>query len=538
MPTITFSKYELLKDIGKDLDDEALADRISMLGTDLEGIDGDDINVEIFPNRPDLLSQQGFGRALASFIGTKTGLRKYTAKKSGLKVTVKKSTKDCRPFTSCAVIRGLEIDDEKLEEIIQIQEKLHVTFGRNRKRVAIGMYPMEHITPPITFTGLAPNKIKFAPLEAGEMTAKQILEEHDKGKEFAHLVLPLKHYACFVDGAGEFMSFTPIINSNHTGKITEETTDIFLECSGFDFRIVNEATTMITCALADMGGSVETVEVTYEHGNLGTINTPDLAPHPWTLDEEYINKFLGLELKPQEFTEYLEKMGFSYNEKTKEVLVPAYRTDILHQADFAEDIAIAYGYENFTPKIPDTSTIGALSPQTKLHNNLRDILVGHGLIEMKNYHLVNQEVQERITRIDIVKLKSSVSKEFDTLRHDVIVSLLSAAARNKSHEYPQRTFEIGKVFRPGKEESELAILLLGEEENFTQARQILDSVLHGIGKEGTYEAAEEDWLLFGRTARVMNGKTCVATVGEINPKILASFGLEMPGSIIVFSTKI
>jgi len=533
MPTITFSKSELLADIGKELDDEALAERISMLGTDLESIDGDEINVEIFPNRPDLLSQQGFGRAMASFIGTKTGLKKYPTKKGSLKVTVKKSTEDCRPYTSCAVIRGLDITEEKLEEIIQIQEKLHVTFGRNRKRVAIGMYPMEHLTPPITFTGLAPNKIRFAPLDAREMTAKQILQEHEEGKEYAHLVLPLKHYACFLDGTGAFMSLTPIINSEHTGKITEETTDLFLECSGFDFRVVNEATTMIACALADMGGTIETVEVTYEHGTLGRIHTPNLQPHKWTLDEEYLNRVLGLELKPRDFKEQLEKMGYSYNEKTKEVLVPAYRTDILHQADFAEDLAIAYGYENFTTKIPRTSTVGERSHQSKVQQQLREILVGHGLIEMKNYHLVKQELQALITTKNVVQLKSSVSKEFDTLRHDVIVSLLGAATRNKSQEYPQRTFEIGKVFRLGSEEFELAILLLGEEENYTSARQILDSILHGLGREGTYEEHAEDWLLPGRTAKFVVDKKHLATVGELHPKTLAALSLEMPGSVIV-----
>ena len=47
---------------------EELKYRISMLGTDLEGIDGDEITVEVFPDRPDMLSEQGFARAFNSFI--------------------------------------------------------------------------------------------------------------------------------------------------------------------------------------------------------------------------------------------------------------------------------------------------------------------------------------------------------------------------------------------------------------------------------------------------------------------------------------
>ncbi len=68
MPTITISKTELEKYLGKTLPEEELKDRISMLGTDLESIEDNIITVEIFPNRPDLLSLPGFARALSSFI--------------------------------------------------------------------------------------------------------------------------------------------------------------------------------------------------------------------------------------------------------------------------------------------------------------------------------------------------------------------------------------------------------------------------------------------------------------------------------------
>ena len=72
MPTITISRTVFEKLVGKKLGDEELRHKISMLGTDLESMDEKDICVEIFPNRPDMLSEQGFARAFASFIGTKT----------------------------------------------------------------------------------------------------------------------------------------------------------------------------------------------------------------------------------------------------------------------------------------------------------------------------------------------------------------------------------------------------------------------------------------------------------------------------------
>ena len=51
MPTVTLNKTVFEKLVGKKLKLDELKDRISMIGTDLEGINGNEINVEIFPNR-------------------------------------------------------------------------------------------------------------------------------------------------------------------------------------------------------------------------------------------------------------------------------------------------------------------------------------------------------------------------------------------------------------------------------------------------------------------------------------------------------
>ena len=141
MPTITLNKKVLEKITGK-LSLEKLKDRISMLGTDLESIKGDEIIVEVFPNRPDMLSEQGFARALNSFIGKKTGLKQYKVKKSKDRVIIESSVKEVRPYTACCIVKNLKLNEETLKEIIQFQEKLHITFGRNRKRCAIGIYPL------------------------------------------------------------------------------------------------------------------------------------------------------------------------------------------------------------------------------------------------------------------------------------------------------------------------------------------------------------------------------------------------------------
>ena len=57
MPTININRKVLDRVIGRKLSTDELKNRISMLGTDLESIDDDEITVEIFPNRPDMLSE-------------------------------------------------------------------------------------------------------------------------------------------------------------------------------------------------------------------------------------------------------------------------------------------------------------------------------------------------------------------------------------------------------------------------------------------------------------------------------------------------
>src|SRR3989338_2121368 len=93
MPTVTLNRKVLDTLLGKKLSTEDLKDRIAMIGTDLESIDDKEVVVEIFPNRPDMLSEQGFARALRSFLGVQTGLQDYTVKKSGYKVVVDPSVK-------------------------------------------------------------------------------------------------------------------------------------------------------------------------------------------------------------------------------------------------------------------------------------------------------------------------------------------------------------------------------------------------------------------------------------------------------------
>ncbi len=303
MPNITLNKNVFEKLVGKKLPIDKLKDRISMLGTDLEKIDGKEIEVEIFPNRPDMLSEQGFARAFSSFIGAKTGVRKYNINKSKEKVIIENSVKDIRPYTSCAIVKGIHFNDEKIKEIIQIQEKLHIGFGRNRKRCAIGIYPFETIKTPIYYRALKPEEIKFRPLESSKiMNGKQILSRHKAGREYANLLEGKDKYPIFIDSNNHILSMPPIINSHLTGKITEKTKDVFIECSGFDFKVQQQCLNILVTTLADMGAKIYSMELSYGKKK---ITTPDLKPTTIKVDIRYVNKLLGMDFKEKDIKKYL-----------------------------------------------------------------------------------------------------------------------------------------------------------------------------------------------------------------------------------------
>ncbi|MEK6949444.1 MAG: phenylalanine--tRNA ligase subunit beta [Nanoarchaeota archaeon] len=533
MPTIKINRQVFENLVGKKLPIEKLKDRISMLGTDLEDVNDNEIIVEIFPNRPDMLSVQGFARAFSSFIGVNTGLREFKVEHSKEKMIVESSVAEVRPYTACAIVKNLHFDDEKIKEVIDIQEKLHITYGRHRKKAAIGIYPFEKIKTPIRFLAQDPKDIVFQPLESSrEMNALEILEEHPAGKAYGHLLQGKKKFPVFRDADNEVLSVPPIINSHKTGKINEKTKEVFIETSGFDFEICKKCLNMIVTSLSDMGGKIYSMDLVY--GSKKYV-TPSLEPEEMKVDAAYINKLLGLNLKENEIKKLLEKTGYGY--KDKKVLIPSYRADILHQVDLAEDIAIAYGYENFEALIPNVATIAEEDGFEKFKGKISILLAGSGLIEASTYHLTNKELQcgKMNAEMPLIELANSISSDYNVLRAWVLPSLMEVLGNNKHREYPQKIFTMGTIFKKSgendtniAEKQRLAVAIASEKADYTEIRQMIDYIFRSTGVNHEIAEAEHKSFIAGRVSRAsVNGKK-IAYLGEINPRVLSNWGIEFP----------
>lgn len=538
MTILTVDKKELEKKVGKITAE--LENKITEMGTPIEEVTDDELSVEVFPNRPDLLSLGNFARAVNQFNGKgKIASFKINRPEKDYVVTIEKSVKAVRPHTVCAIVKGMKFNDEKIKEIVDIQEKLHNSIGRKRKKIAIGVYPLDKIALPIRFIAKKPGEIKFLPLEARkEMTGTQILRGHPAGREYAHLLKDAEVFPIFVDASDEVLSMPPIINSEKTGRIDEKTREIFIECSGHNLVYLKKCMNIIVATLAEMGGKIYSMEIKDSKG--GSFISPDMSAEELKFNIGDIEKTLGIKLVEKDLKNHLVRMGIGYeNRKGQSIaLIPAYRADILHWIDLTEEIAIAYGYENFEPEIPEISTIAYEDPVGKTKKIIGDILSGLGILETSSFHLTTKKNVKKMhfDYNDFIEVEDSKT-ERDVLRIDMMTNLLQILSENSDAGYPQKIFEMGRVFSRDdssdsetgvKEEERLAMAMVDEKMNFTELKQAVDYLFKMLGVEYSIENVENSNYIIGRCGKIIVEGKEVGFIGEIAPRVLKNWKIKMP----------
>ena len=116
---------------------------------------------------------------------------------------------------------------------------------------------MGKITAPLRYIAQEPG-YKFTLLDFKEpMTMREILEKHPKGIKFANILEKFKKYPLILDAKDNVLSFPPIINGELT-KVTQSTTDLFIEVTGLDTS-VSIALNIVLASLAERGGQIESV---------------------------------------------------------------------------------------------------------------------------------------------------------------------------------------------------------------------------------------------------------------------------------------
>ncbi len=512
------------------LSDENL-EKLSLFGTPVEQVDKE-VEIEVNPNRPDLIPLEGLVRAFNSFRGkTKNKTYSINKPKKNYKVIIDKSVKEVRSNAVCAIVKNLKLNDEKIKCLLNVQEKLHSTMGRNRNKIAIGIYPLDKIKLPIKYEAKNPLNIKFTPLGSEkEMNAQQILKRHPIGIEYSHLLKGKPKFPIFRDADKKILSLPPIINSNETGKVTENTTGLFIECTGFDKGSLNKALNILVSSLIDMGGTAYAMKIDDKKNQI----TPDLTIEKIKVSLENVNKLLGINLKEKEMVNLLNKMGHKY--KKGFALVSAWRTDVLHEVDLIEDIAIAYGYDKFVPEIPKLATVGEESRENKLKSKISETLIGLNLLEISSYHLMKKEEVKKMKLKNVLEVENSKT-EYKVLRQNLLSSVLRVLSKNKDKEYPQNIFEIGKIFSQDdnqetgvREQTNLVIALTPG--NFTEIKQHLEYLSKMLDISYKVKETTHQGFIEGRTGSIILHDKEIGHFGEIHPNTLKTWNLKMPLAVL------
>ncbi|MDG5758564.1 phenylalanine--tRNA ligase beta subunit-related protein [Natronococcus sp. A-GB1] len=600
MPTVDIDPDELRELTGhEEKSDEELQEELFGLGLEFEGwTEDDEFELEFAPDRLDRLSVEGVARSMRYQYGDARGVHVPSTNSAEWTIEVDESVPDERPYVTGAVIRDVDLDEDGLDSLIQLQEKLHATMGRKRAKGAIGIHdltmlkgsPATEGNPTIRYVGVEPDGDRFVPLDSdAELTPAEVLEEHQTGREYAGLVSEYERYPAIYDDVGLF-SFPPVINGRRT-EVSTDSRDLFVEMTGTDQWTIDKMLNIVCYALAARGATLEDVRVEYPDSELVR---PDLSTKTKRVAHDRIETLLGIDLDPDEVIDLAERSGLaatrSENEATGddgssitpledrdgleerdsptgsdeskaegvstddlvyEVAIPPYRVDVLHPLDVIDDLGRAYGFNDLEPRYPEVGTVGGRHERSRLERAARTQLVGLGFEDMLNFHMIDEG--QNYERLGVepgtdaygagepATIKEPYSEDYTMLRTWCLPSLLQVLENNTHRAYPQHLSEVG--FAAELDETEntgvgegrhVGAVLASHGSGYEDAKARLQALARDFDVELETPATEHPTFIPGRAADVVIDGEVVGVVGEIHPKVLVEHDLEVPVAAFEF----
>ncbi|WP_290813783.1 phenylalanine--tRNA ligase subunit beta [Halovivax sp.] len=586
MPTVEIDPDELRTLSGAEKGDDELIDDLFGLGLEYEGETEDGaFELEFAPDRLDRLSVEGIARSLRYHYGDDRGVYVPKTNAPDWTIEVDADVPAERPYVTGAVIRGVDLDEDSLDSLIQLQEKLHATMGRKRVKGAIGIHDLTMLkgsqategNPAIRYTGVAPDEDRFVPLDSDrELTPGEVLEAHQTGREYAPIVADYEAMPAIYDDLGLF-SFPPVINGRRT-EVSTDSRELFVELTGTDQWTIDKMCAIICYALDARGATIEDVTVEYPdeppYEDVGReLVRPDLSTKEKTVSHDRIEAILGVDLDPDEVLDLAERAGLDAEKAEREggggaateagateagrgdlvyaVTIPPYRVDVLHPLDVVDDLGRAFGFGELDPKYPDVGTVGGRHERSRLEEATRETLVGLGFEDMLNFHLVGEA--ENYGRANVepgtdvlgggepATIKNPYSEDFAIVRTWALPSLLMLLERNTHRAYPQDLAEVGFVAERDPAENtgvgesrHVAAVLARHDAAYEDAKARLQALARAFDVDLETPATEHPTFLDGRTASVLLDGADVGVIGELDPSVLVEHDLEVPVAAFEF----
>lgn len=531
--------------------------------------------------RPDIFDPGGMARYMRGFLGVRTGLVRYEVAPATLRVEVDPRLardESYRPCIACAVLRNLSFDDERIRLLMNLQEDLHWALGRDRKLASIGAYDLGTICAdgPLRYRATSPDELRFVPLgfsfadPKANLTPGEILKQHKTGVAYAHLLAGYAAYPLLCDAQGQVLSMPPIINSEAT-RVTMKTRACFIDVTGLAQRTVDRALNILVSGLKEVMPemSIEAVEVAYADRK---VLTPDFTPAEMKLDVRTASETIGAPLDGQALTKLLERMGHGVETiggaaptggagpasgAALRVRVPAWRNDVMHPVDLIEDAAIAFGFQNLTPRLAPTFTIGAPRAIEEHCAIVRRIFTGLGFHQVMTLPLNNatevlhkwrlqpDEPSAQSWMAQAVRIENPISSEQTHGRASLLPGILETLSINKQYELPQHLFEVGDCCRVdaleetgAREQRYAAAVMIGPTVGYADVRSVLDACSHELGLALRAKPTEHASYIPGRVAAIHDAADRrIGTMGELHPEVLDRHGLKHAVAVMEFELK-
>ena len=529
MPVVRIELKRFARMVGAD--QSKILERLPYVGLDIESVDRKYVRVEYSPNRPDFGTDFGIARALRGLLGTETGLPRFLAPASGVEVSVDRRLSSVRPYIACATVSGLHLDEEDVRQIISLQEDLHNGLGRKRRVVAIGLHDLDAVTPPFSYRGVD-SSFKFVPLGGKAPQAiGSVLSDSAEGRAYGGTLAGGRLYPVITDSGGVVLSFPPIINGEAT-RVTPKTRRMFVDVTGTDSKTCDDALAVMSTTLAEAGGSLGAVKIRYKKPRL----TPDLAPVGVPLDVGLVEAVTGLGLTRSELLRCLARSRLAV--RGRRALGPRYRIDLLHPVDVAEEVALGYGIDRIGPLYPASKQPGAFNGFEDFLDSASTVMAGSGMIELMTFELVDEKslyASFRRPSADRVVVQNPKSLDHSVLRDSLIPTMMASLTENIKSDYPQRVFEIGRVYARSEggvaESWHLGCLVAHSQASFTEAWMYLESACRVLAGRELVASIGEHWAFAsGRCARAAVGGVDLGYLGELKPEAVDAFGLGVPVS--------
>ncbi len=524
-------------------------------GTPLsETMDNCDVILEIAvtPNRGDCLSVRGLARDLAAGgVGTLVDMRKPTLGKGTPIIKAKIETDKVYAFN------GLQISGVTNGESPKWMKHWLKNAGLRPRSLLVD------VTNYIMLTYGRPLHAYDADKVKGNLTAKEAKGGETYTGIGALNIKANKGDILICDNAG-VVGLGGILGGERTA-VTEETTNVYLECAWFDrYQIAKTGQTHNILSDARYRGergvdpsmALHALQaaawiITKAGGGkmtaVQTAGSNNFKSAVIKFNPTFVETFGGIKIPEKEIEDTLNNLGFTIKKgKIWQVKAPVWRTYMETPEDLVEEILRVKGYENIPSVLPEipAQSLRHLAPDLALSRQARRIVAGMGFLETITYSFIGSTQANRFSEgKTLYQLSNPLDEEtMATMCPSLLPGLLDAVAKNMARsDKISRLAEIGKVFADEKESWQAAGVLINSGTRHWQgdvktmdvfdAKAASEKLLTTLGaptKNLQCRANAANWYHPGRSGTLSLGKDILATFGELHPAILKMFSVETP----------